>query len=145
MFVLEAPSPEEIRQQFDSPAPVILTGDDVQMVFFETDDHRKLSETADRVGYEVRSMSSIVWRGQPVCDIRSQIRIPATPSMGEVQEVFPDAVRISQVATAGSGRFWSIFSRYETKAEISSRLDELQIEEESASVILYSGCNRSNS
>ncbi|GAA0262697.1 hypothetical protein [Halobacterium noricense] len=138
---LRGGSPTEIRQVFDTPAPVILTGDDTQLVFFETKDYQAVQDTAEEAGFNVVSITKTQLSGEPICEIRSKIQISATPSQQAIQDAFPDAVKSGQIATTSGGRYWLIYSRADTQDQISSRLENLSVDTSSAMVTTYNSCN----
>jgi hypothetical protein len=136
-----AESASEIRESVDIPVPVVLTGAGVQTGFFESEDSAATLRALREAEFEVRSARSIQWCGEPICEVKSKVSLPATPSEDEIESAFPDAVRITMTASVSGDRFWTIYSRVTSTDDISASLDELPVDGDSATFAVYRGCD----
>jgi hypothetical protein len=136
-----AESASEIRESVDVPVPVVLTGAGVQTGFFESEDSAATLRALREAGLEVRSARGIQWCGEPICEVKSKVSLPATPSEDEIESAFPDAVKITMAAAASGDRFWTIYSRSSSSDDISASLDELPVDGDSATFVVYRECD----
>lgn len=129
-------SASELVDLHSASVPAILTGENRQTAFVETTDPDGVVQATRDAGYQVTSVMSVEWTGEPICEIQSNIQLPATPSESAVRDTFSDAVSISKIARAGGDQYWSVDSRLQSQETITIRLDNLDVDTATVSIAI---------
>jgi|GEM_PF-5072883 len=136
--------PDAIKESIDGSIPIILTGEEDQSAFFDTTQTGESSEEViskfEEEGFEVEDSLVGEWCGDPVCETRSEILFPMSPSEDAVEEAFPDNIRFHETILPSDESVWHVYSSLESYEEIVDQLDQLGVDENEADMYFYDGC-----
>lgn len=135
-------SSTDVREVFEGTVRRVLVGEHIQSVFVTGESAQDVANQVQSSSYTLESITSTQWESGSVCAINSRTYFPKEPAESKVRSAFPDAVSISPVATAQDGRFWLVWGRLDSRSDIESRLSDLGVDVESATVYLYTDCKR---
>ncbi len=102
-------------------------------------------DAVENSDYNLESVSQAQWKYGSVCEMKSRLQLPEELSFEQLDSTFPNAIGAFTISMAGSGTFRLVYSRLQSEAEIESRLEELGVGMESATVYVYNDCNRISS
>jgi hypothetical protein len=139
---LSGDSASDVEEVFDEPVRRVLVGHHVRSVFVEGRNVKSIEEQVQRSPYTVESVVSVEWTYGSVCEMGSRILVPNDVEEARLKSAFPNALSISEAATPQGGRFWLVYGRQLSRTAIETRLQSLGVDEESATVYVYTDCRR---